>query len=301
MSRNEIKNMGHSVNTRLKNYALQNKIQFEYVLLRYATERFLFRLGKSSFSDHFILKGASVFSVWLGPLFRATRDADLHYSGTPSPDFLMECFKKICLTDVPPDGIKFDLDTMAYSEIKKEQQYKGTRITFSAHIDQAKVSLQFDIAAGDVVFPAAEAMEYPELLDMGKPWIKVYPQYTVIAEKFQTLTVLGMKNSRLKDFFDLWLLSESFDFDFLILQTAVQKTFERRKTKIPEDFPVSLTEEFYSAPLKQSQWNAFIKKVQPQKAPASLEEAVQRIRLFLHPFIIKESKPDIWKAALSWQ
>ena len=136
---------------------------------------------------------------------------------------------------------------------------------------------------------------------MGRPWIKVYPQYTVIAEEFQTLTVLGMKNSRLKDFFDLWLLSESFDFDFIILQTAIRKTFQRRGTQIPEGFPVSLTEEFYSDPQKQSQWNAFIEKIQPAKAPKSLEEAVRRINLFLQPFLIKGNKPEIWKAASSWQ
>ncbi len=296
-----IKNIGHSVNTRLKNYALQNKIQFEYVLLRYATERFLFRLGKSSLANHFILKGASAFSVWFGPMFRVTRDADLHYSGNPSPDFLMECFKKICQTDVLPDGVKFDLDTMQNFEIKKDQQYKGTRITFYARIDQARIRLQFDIAAGDAVYPAAETMEYPELLDLGMPKIKVYPQYTVIAEKFQTMTVLGMKNSRLKDFFDLWLLSESFDFDFFILQTAVRRTFQRRETQIPDDFPVSLTKDFYLNPVKQSQWNAFIQKIQPAKSPASLEEAVQRIAVFLRPLIIKDHTPEIWKAASSWQ
>ncbi len=301
MSRTDKKNMGHSVNTRLKNYALQNKIQFEYVLLRYATERFFFRLGRSSLSKHFILKGASAFSVWFGPMFRVTRDADLHYSGNPDPEFLMKCFQKICLTEVPPDGVRFDLDSMRYFEIRKEQQYKGTRITFYAHIDQARVPLQFDIAVGDAVYPEAETMEYPELLDLGAPAIKVYPQYTVIAEKFQTLTVLGMKNSRLKDFFDLWLLSESFDFDFLILQTAIHGTFQRRGTPIPDDFPISLTEDFYSNPLKQSQWNAFIQKIKPERSPATLEEAVQRIILFLRPFVIKDSTPETWKAASDWQ
>ena len=301
MSQSAIKNIGHSVNARLQNYAVRNNVPFEYVLLRYATERFLFRLGKSSLSDRFILKGATAFSVWFGPMFRVTRDADLHYSGNPAPDFLMECFKKICRTDVPPDGVVFDLDSMRNSEIKKAQQYRGTRITFHARIDQAKVSLQVDIAAGDAVHPAAETMEYPELLDFGKPNIKVYPRYTVIAEKFQTMAVQGMRNSRLKDFFDLWLLSESFDFDFLILQTAVCETFRRRKTQIPDEIPVCLTEDFYSDPQKQSQWNAFIRRINPEKAPASLKEAVLRIVLFLRPFIVKDHVPAIWKAASFWQ
>lgn len=144
MSRNEIKNMAHSVNVRLKNLAVREKIPFDYLLLRYALERFLFRLSVSPHAERFILKGAGAFSVWLGPTFRVTRDADLYCSGNSDPEFLLRCFREICRQDVPPDGIAFELSTLQASEIRKDQQYRGTRIVFNARIDQARVALQFD-------------------------------------------------------------------------------------------------------------------------------------------------------------
>ena len=301
MSRNEIKNMAHAVNVRLKNLAVRKKIPFDYLLLRYALERFLFRLSVSPHAERFILKGASAFSVWLGPTFRVTRDADLYCSGNSDPEFLLRCFREICRQDVPPDGIAFDLSTIQASEIKKDQQYRGTRIVFNARIDQARVALQFDIGFGDSVFPAAEFMEYPVLLETEKPFIKVYPRCTVVAEKFEAMVTLGMKNSRLKDFFDIWLLSESFDFDLITLQQAVRRTFERRKTPLPTELPIALTEEFSMDKMKISQWNAFLRKIAPERSPDSLEDAVQRIRVFLTPVIQPHfAYPNTWKAAEGW-
>ena len=301
MSRTEIKNMGHSVNVRLKNLAVEKKIPFDYLLLRYALERFLFRLSVSPHAGRFILKGASAFSVWLGPTFRVTRDADLYCSGNSDPEFLLRCFREICQQNVPPDGIVFDLTTIEASEIKKDQQYRGTRIVFTARIDQARIVLQFDIGFGDSVFPAAEFMEYPVLLGTEKPSIKVYPRYTVIAEKFEAMVTLGMKNSRLKDFFDVWLLSESFDFDFITLRQAISLTFNRRKTPLPTELPVALTEEFYMDKMKITQWNAFLRKISPEKSPKALGDASKRIQAFLIPVISSQTAhPNTWKAAKGW-
>ena len=196
----------------------------------------------------------------------------------------------------------FDIASMQASEIKKDQQYQGIRILFHARIDQARVTLQFDIGFGDSVFPAAEFTEYPVLLEAEKPRIKVYPRYTVIAEKFEAMVTLGMKNSRLKDFFDIWLLTECFDFDFITLKQALERTFERRKTPFPATLPTALTDEFIKDKMKLSQWNAFLRKTRPEQFPDSLEMATNRITEFLLPMMqIHQVPPTIWKAAQGWE
>lgn len=302
MSHAEVKNIAHSVNVRLKNLAVQKQISFDYILLRYALERFLFRLSVSQHANRFILKGASAFAVWMGPVFRVTRDADLYCSGNSDSEFLLQCFREICLQEVIPDGVTFDIASMQASEIKKDQQYQGIRILFHARINQARVTLQFDIGFGDSVFPAAEFTEYPVLLEAEKPRIKVYPRYTVIAEKFEAMVTLGMKNSRLKDFFDIWLLTECFDFDFITLKQALERTFERRKTPFPATLPTALTDEFIKDKMKLSQWNAFLRKTRPEQFPDSLEMTTNRITEFLLPMMqIHQVPPTIWKAAQGWE
>jgi len=303
MSSDTIKNMGHSVNVRLKQLAREQNVGFDYLLLRYAYERFLYRLGRSPYAKHFILKGASAFSVWFGPMLRVTRDTDLLCHGDSSAEHLVRCFREICETAVPDDGIVFDTSSISSSEIKKDARYQGTRIAFQARIQNARISLQFDIGFGDSVYPEAELQEYPRLLNSFQaPGILVYSRYTVIAEKVEAITSLGMLNSRLKDFFDIWLLSEKFDFDFNLLAQAIAKTFQRRGTVIPTGLPIGLTKEFYEDPLKQSQWRAFLKKVSPGQKPASLQEAAERIGVFLQPFVTSENHPFMkWIAGQGWR
>lgn len=298
----EAKNLAHSVNVRLKNLAVQKQISFDYILLRYALERFLFRLSVSPHANRFILKGASAFAVWMGDFFRMTRDADLYCSGKSNSEFLLQCFREICRQEVAADGVTFDLSSMRASKIKKDQRYQGTRIVFYARIDQARVSLQFDIGVGDSIFPAAEFTEYPVLLEAEHPLIKVYPKYTVIAEKYEAMVTLGMTNSRLKDFFDIWLLTECFDFDFITLKQALKRTFEHRKTPLPTALPTALTDEFTTDKMKLSQWNAFLHKIKPVRYPDSLATAANRIARFLLP-VIQSHKvpPTIWKAAQGWK
>lgn len=302
--RNEaVKNIAHSVNTRLKNIAKKEGMTFDYILLRYAIERFLYRLGISPHSKRFVLKGASLFSIWLGPMYRVTRDADFYCSGKSSPEFLAQCFREICEVNVSkPDGVLFDIASIETSEIKKDQLYQGTRVTLIAYIDQARVSLQFDIGFGDAVFPAPDFHEYPVLLDADVPRIKIYPCYAVVSEKFEAMVSLGIKNSRLKDFYDIWLLTEQFDFEQGILKTAIMKTFERRKTAIPSERPLALTEEFVSDPAKLTQWKAFLRKTNPKGAPADFSVVASRIADFIMPLIEgKLSDKAKWTAANGWQ
>jgi len=303
MKANGVKNIAHSVNTRLKNIANQEKITFEYILLRYALERFLYRLGLSSHAERFVLKGASLFSVWLGPMYRATRDVDFYCSGESSPEFLAKCFHEICDVKVlNPDGVLFDAASIKTSEIKKDRQYQGTRITLFAYIDQARVSLQFDIGFGDAIFPGPDLREYPVLLNAEPPKIKMYPCYTVISEKFEAMVSLGIKNSRLKDFYDIWLLTEQFNFEYGILNTAIIKTFGRRKTAIPSERPFALTAEFTTDSMKLAQWNAFLRKTNPKGRPSDFNVVVSRIADFLMPLIEKKLSDEArWKAATGWE
>ena len=303
MSVDVIKDMGHSVNARLKSLAGQRRVSFDYLLLRYAYERFLFRLGRSQQSSRFILKGACAFSVWFGPMFRVTRDTDFLCHGNPAPEQLAQCFRDICATEVLNDGVRFDTDSIVTSEIKKDARYRGTRVVFNARIQNARVTLQFDVGFGDCVYPDAVIEEYPRLLDsFPSPCILVYPRCTVVAEKFEAIVSLGMLNSRVKDYFDIWLLSENFDFDYPVLSQAIEGTFMRRGSDLPDGLPIGLTKEYSQDAMKLSQWSAFIRKVSPLRKPASLQECVERMASFRHPFLcVGEAAPVKWEAGKRWQ
>lgn len=277
------KNKGVSIRARLLAVAKKENVQFEYLLLRYALERFLYRLGVSSYANQFILKGASVFTVWLGPFCRVTRDADVEALCDATPERLIEIFKAICQITDDDDAVEFDFDSFAHSVIKKEDKYPGTRIRFNAYVGGARVSLQFDIGVGDSVYPTAETMTYPTLLPLNAPHVKTYPRYTIVAEKLSTMLIRGMLNSRLKDYYDLWLLSESFAFEGVLLEEAIRRTFQRRNVELPAAFPEALTNAFSDLPDKQNQWNAFIRTLGKAPRPTSFEEAIARIQCFLLP------------------
>ncbi len=241
MSQERITDMGHSIRARIKNLADAKGLNFDYLLLKYAYERFLYRLGRSPYVKNFILKGACAFSIWSDPLFRVTRDADLLCFGASSPTHLLQCFRDICEMPVESDGIRFDIASLETQEIKKDAKYPGTRVLFKAHIQSARVTLQFDIGFGDAIYPRPELQAYPGLLEGLKlPQVLVYPRQTIIAEKYEAIVSRGMLNSRLKDYFDLWLLEETFDFPYEALKTSILQTFQRRETKLPNETPIGL-------------------------------------------------------------
>ena len=291
-----VTNMAHSARERLKNMARAGGRDADYLFQRYAFERFFYRIGESRHADRFILKGASLFTLWMGPMFRVTQDTDLESSLTPDHGRMAAVFREIAETPIPiDDGVVFDLSSLSVEDIKKQDAYKGLRVKFHARMGQARLPLQFDIGFGDSVYPRAEVAEYPVLLGGPPPRIKVYPQYTVVAEKFAAAVELGMANSRLKDYFDLWALSGNFAFDFGILKTAVTRTFARNGLDVPADWPIGLRDEFAGDSMKSSQWNAFLRKTQPQVRPDSLAAAVERIRAFLAPILSGEPRlPLAW-------
>lgn len=292
----KIVNYGHSVRERLLTIARQRDVQLEYLLLRYAFERFLYRLGKSDYSERFILKGASAFSIWMGPFCRVTRDADVEAFGDPSPESIIGAFKSVCAVPCPEDAVEFDLESFASEDIKKEGKYPGLRVSFTAYIGGARVEMQIDVGFGDSVYPKAELTDYPVLLDGGVPRVLVYPRYTVVAEKFHTMVDKGLLNSRLKDYYDIWLLTEQFDFEADLLSVAIRRTFERRETSVPSKLPEALTESYFGNLQKVSQWNGFIRKLGDAPKPESLEVATGRIVDFLAPLIDGGLAVKSWSA-----
>lgn len=265
-----------SVRARLLNKAKADKLDFSLVLTRYALERLLYRLSVSSNKDHFLLKGALLFDMWFDVPQRPTRDIDLLGFGLADEPLVHETFREICAIECD-DAIVFDADSVRVTEIRKDANYSGLRVTLFGQLDGARCPVQIDIGYGDAVTPAPELADYPVMLaDLPAPRIRVYPRYTVVAEKFEAIISLGMANSRLKDYFDLWVLLSTQALDPEILQTAMAATLARRKTPMPASTPIGFSPVFSDDPQKIKQWNAFIQKNQLQ-AP-TLKTVVELLR-----------------------
>lgn len=282
-----VSNMAASVRQRLSNLAKSEKVDFSVVLTRYSLERFLYRLGNSQYRDQFLLKGAMLFDLWFSASSRPTRDIDLLHFGDPEQEAVAEIFKEICVIPAD-DGITFNPASVTAREIRKEANYAGIRVTFSGLLERAICPMQVDIGYGDTITPGPESAIYPLLLsNLPPPQLKVYPCYTVIAEKFEAIVKLGMANSRLKDYFDLWILSQHVKFENSILLKAIVATFKRRKTILPVNAPLGLSSVFSSDRQKQIQWNAFLSK-NKLFAP-SLPETTEAIASFLMPIIKRKT------------
>lgn len=274
-------NIPASIRQRLHNYSKAQNDDFQLVLTRYALQRLVYRLTLSPHSDRFVLKGAMLFTLWTGDKYRATRDLDLLGSGDAEIGPMVQVFKDICAISSPEDGITFLSGAVIGELIREGDEYEGVRITLMAKIDQARIPIQVDIGFGDAITPAAKKIDYPNLLGLSAASIKCYPRETVIAEKFQAMCNLGMANSRLKDFYDVWFLAMNFSFDGKQLAQAIENTFNRRKTPITQDLPVALSQEFYDDAAKQKQWKAFLAKSKVAEANVTLSQAVKVLERFL--------------------
>ncbi len=254
------RNLTASVRARLFNKAKKDGVNFQRLLVRYALERLLYRLSISPEKDHFLLKGALLFDLWYDVPLRPTRDIDLLGFGLAEIPHLVAVFEGICLLDVD-DGISFDVTSLKAEDIRKESNYSGTRLTLTGVIDNAKCPIQIDIGFGDAVTPAPELAIYPVMFDdMPAPSLRVYPRYTVVAEKLEAIITLGMANTRMKDYFDLWVILRDTPLDQKILSKAVVATLTNRRTKMPNGFPVGLNEQFWADGQKIIQWNAFVNR-----------------------------------------
>jgi hypothetical protein len=274
--------VGASVRQRLYNNSKATGRPFQEVLQYFVMERFLYRLARSPYAEKFVLKGALMFTAWRAPASRPTKDIDLLARLDNRLEAILPIVREICQLVVEPDGIVFDPDSVQGRVIKEDADYEGVRVTFQASLDKALVRTQLDLGFGDVVTPAPVITEYPTILEFSAPRLYGYSRETAIAEKFEAMVKLGRLNSRLKDFFDLWMLSRQFDFDGPTLGLAVARTFAHRGTEL-EFPPVALTPRFALDPIKRIQWRGFLTKSKLTAAPRDFPEVLQTITVFLEP------------------
>ncbi|MCJ8499341.1 nucleotidyl transferase AbiEii/AbiGii toxin family protein [Desulfatitalea alkaliphila] len=284
MNRNN-KNDAHSIFRRLLNRAKTNNEDFNLLLSRYGMERLLYRLSVSPHNDRFVLKGASLFLVWKGRNYRVTRDADLLGFGNAEIEQLANVFRKICRVESQGDGMIYLPESLSAEEIREDQEYDGVRITLIGMLSRARIPLRVDIGFGDAITPAPEKIEYPTLFDAPSPLLKAYPRYTLVAEKVEAMVKLGLANSRMKDFYDLWLVSRLFSFEGKVLQNALENTFGRRRTTFPASTPFAFTPAFYADPQKTVQWKAFVKKSKPDIPIVDLSAVIADVVVFILPVI----------------
>lgn len=270
------RNLPASVRARLKQHADTAKEDFNLTLTRYGLERLLYRLSISPHAGNYLLKGALLFSLWYDHPHRPTRDADLLGFGPDDVGTAVAAFQNICEITVE-DGIVFDPGSVKGTEIRKEAGYGGVRVDLLATLDSARVPLQVDIGFGDAVTPAPESVSYPVLLDdLPAPQLRAYPKYTVVAEKLHAICLLGMANTRMKDYFDLQALLSEDELDAEQLRRAIRSTFERRKSAVPTAIPAGLSKTFAEDRGKEAQWAAFLKKNRLDSM--TLSEVVVEIR-----------------------
>lgn len=279
------KDIAASVRARLLHLAKARGDDFQLLLTRYASERLLYRLSKSKHASSFVLKGAALFALWTEKPHRATRDVDLLGFGDATFLRIRSVLVDVIGTRVDDDGLVFDASSLEIGPIREEQEYGGIRAVLIARLAAAKIRLQIDVGFGDVITPQAIEVEYPALLEFPAPHLRAYPRETVVAEKLEALVQLGLANSRMKDFYDLAILARTFGFDGDLLVRAIRATFARRKTELPTELPVGLTQAFAADPTKRSQWTAFVRKTGAQDA-GDLQTVVEQIIEFAGPALL---------------
>lgn len=284
MTHGRKRNLPASIRQKLLNLARARNEDFQLMLVRYAIERLLYRLSISSYADRFILKGATLLGIWGDISYRPTRDVDFLTYGRDTAEAIAAVFRNICRI-AAADGIVFDPDTIVAEEIRGRDEYGGVTITLSASLEQARIAVKIDIGFGDTVTPAPTLEVLPSLVALESPSVRAYNRETYLAEKLQAIVALGMANSRMKDFFDIQLISRHFEFKGEMLASAIEQTFRRRKTAIPPGIPVPFTSDFYDAPDKKQQWTAFMKRIGRQPHDLPLPLAVEEIRQFIMPVL----------------
>ena len=275
------KDLAASVRARLLNIAKSEGSNFNQLLIRYALERFLYRLSQSAHADRFLLKGALLFTLWYDMPHRPTRDADLLGFGPSDLQSIGQTFRDIASIAVD-DGITFDPESVTAEDIRKEAGYAGARVVITGELAKARCKTQIDIGFGDAVTPGPVQSEYPVLLkDFPAPRLRTYPVYTVISEKLHAIALLGMTNSRVKDYLDLSVMLDRESLNMNTLAQAISATFTRRRMAVPTDLPMGLSDEFAADPSRQALWAAFVRKNDLAMIP--LADVVTRIRSALEP------------------
>lgn len=295
-------NLAASVRHRLLNRAKNDHRPFNELLQYYAMERFLYRLSRSPHAKRFVLKGALMLRAWNSPEFRPTMDIDVLGKTKNEDANLIAKIKDMIAVEVPPDGLVFDPDSIRAERITRDADYEGIRLRFKAVLDSAKVTIQIDVGFGDVVFPGPQPCILPPLLDFPPPKLMGYSRESVIAEKFEAMVRHRELNSRMKDFYDVWLLARQFDFEGKELGEAIRLTFDKRGVSMPEVI-IAFTDSFISD--KQVAWTAFRKRLEQEAIPKSFAEVVTVVEGFLSPvvkaIIARHHVPGKWRAPGPWR
>ncbi len=293
-----------SVKQRLLNLSAVRGETFNVLLMRYGVERLLYRMSRSPHADAFVLKGAMLFAIWADKPHRPTQDLDLLGFGSPSTERLARVFREICTTAVEADGLAFDPISVIARPIRADSVYDGIRLNVMATLGKARIPMQVDVGFGDSITPEPRRMAFGPLLDLPAPIVRTYPPETVIAEKLEAMLVLGLPNSRMKDYFDLWTLCRTMDFDGTILASAVTETIKRRRTTLPDGTPTGISESFGTDARKQAQWAAFLRKMGMAGGP-DLPTVVAQLHEFLMPLVSAarsgKAAHDRWTAGGPWR
>ena len=277
--------LAHSIRTRLVAKAKELGLEAQLLLERYALHRLLFRLSRSRHADRFLLKGAQLMLIWIGNSARTTRDADLLGFGEITDDELKQIMTDVCKEPVIDDGMEYLADSIRITPIREETVYGGRRVKLQARLGNARLPIQVDVGIGDAVTPEPEWVELPQMLHLPAPRLRAYQPETSIAEKLETIAVRGLLNSRLKDYFDIYILSAREPFELQVLSRAVRDTFERRGTPIPSGLPEGLLRVFVDEPGRMLQWRSFLENSGVVDVSEDLGEVVASIAEFLEPVI----------------
>ena len=294
-------NIPASVRQRLLNRARSDRRPFNELLQYYAMERFLYRLSQSTHANRFILKGALMLRVWRSPELRPTMDIDMLGRTSNEEADIVAQIRDILAVDVEADGLAFDSDSIQAERITEDADYEGIRIRFPGALNSARINMQIDIGFGDIVYPEPEELDFPTMLNYPAPRLLCYSRESAIAEKFEVAVKLGVLNSRMNDFYDIWLLSRQFDFDGVRLAEAIRLTFDQRGTELPAEIEI-FTESFIDE--KQVQWTAFYRRLHQDYVPTSFREVTASVDRFLSPIIAALSSgkpcPTNWTAPGPW-
>ena len=305
MSQKNIKNVAASVRQKLLNKSKEHSQPFNELLQYYGLERFLYRLSTSKYRDKFVLKGALLFTVWRQSAIRATVDIDLLGKVSNNPADIVKIFQEICDLQVEGDGLIFESASVTAEQITVDADYQGVRVQLYGYLDTARIRVQVDIGFSDVITPASEVSDYPTILDLPVPRLNCYNKETAIAEKLQAMVKLDLFNSRMKDIYDIWVLSKRFAFDSLSLMNAITNTFKRRGTEVTANI-TTFTERYYHNEEKVAQWKGFLKRSKVSNIPTDLEKVINSVKAFLLPVlthIVEGGKlRKNWKPELAmWQ
>lgn len=299
----QLTNIAASVRARLLTLSQIHRVEFQLLLSEFAIERLLYRIGASPYADRFVLKGAMLFKLWPNQLHRATWDLDLLGRGPSGVADVRAVIRDLCEIECL-DGIVFDPASVSAEEIRAADEYSGVRVRLEARLQEARIPVQVDVGFGDAIVPAPTCERYPTLLDHPSPMILVYPREAVVAEKLEAIVSLGVTNSRMKDFYDVYVLASCFDFDGPTLAQAVRTTFRRRGTSFPEGEPLALTRGFLTAPERQIQWRAFLRRGRLDAPPNAGDLADALLRFLgpvLHAAANEKSLAASWPPGGPWR